>query len=81
VPLQKPAVFEGCNHDIKGIALQCYKDEAECLVCNALHSRSLADGNTQYNQELIVKCFGITVHHVSSNDNSAMKFTENQEDD
>jgi hypothetical protein len=41
MPLQKAADFEDCSHDKWGTAPRCCTDEAGCVVCTAIHKRSL----------------------------------------
>jgi hypothetical protein len=51
--LQKAADFEDCSHGRWGTAARYYTDEAQCVVCNALHSRTLNTYSTYYNKELL----------------------------
>jgi hypothetical protein len=74
VPLQIAVDLEDCSHDGWGNAPRCYTDE-----CNALHSRSLKTDNAHY-KNCFEKC-GFSNYHVSSNDDSAVKLTEDEEDD
>jgi hypothetical protein len=52
MPLQKTADFEDCSHNTWGTAPR-YTDEAGCVVCDALNSRTLETDNTSYSQELL----------------------------
>jgi hypothetical protein len=78
MPLQKATDFEDYSHDRWGTAPRCCTDEAGCVVCNALNSRTLEIDNTYYNQELLYEVWFLD--HVSSND-KAVKFTEDEKND
>jgi hypothetical protein len=52
-----------------GTAPRCYRDEAGCVVCSALHIRSLEHDNIK---NYFVKC-AFLIDHVGSNDDNAVE--------
>jgi hypothetical protein len=80
MPLQKSADFEDCSHDRWGTTPRYCINEAGCVVCNALNSRTLGFGNTTTIKNCFLKC-GFSTDHVSHSDDSAVKLNEDEEDD
>jgi hypothetical protein len=54
--------------------------QAGCVVCSAFHSRILEIVTPTRVKNCFVNC-GFSIDHVSSNDDSAMKLSEDEEDD
>jgi hypothetical protein len=77
VPLQKAVDLD---HGRSGTAPRCYIEEAGCVACNAIHNRSLGTDNTHYNKNCFMKC-GFSTDCAGSNDDSAVKLSEDNEDD
>jgi hypothetical protein len=80
--IHKAADFEYCSHDRWETAPRWCTDEAVCVVCNALSSRNL-ETDRLITPTTIKNCFvksGFSIDHVNSNDENAVKVTEDEDD-
>jgi hypothetical protein len=81
MPLEKAADLEDCSHDRWGTAPRCYINEAGYVI-SAM--QFIAEAWRMVTPTKINNCFvkcGFSNDHVSSNDDSAVKLIEDEEDD